>query len=508
MPEARGRVRLTELLASISLATDTATGQPMGHGIRTCLLAVPMARALGCDEERVRSVHQVSLLRFLGCTAEASGLAESVGGNELTFNRIMAPSLYGSAGESLVSMIGAIGPDRRPASRARLLLGALSDSKSSELLLESHCEVASMLATRLGLDQAVVTALAHAYERWDGKGFPQGLKGEDVPLEIRICSVARDIDLAIQTGEDPMRLLAKRRGKAYDPEVVDAYSSMNSHPREADWEALLRTEPTPPTHVDDADKVLEVLADFVDLKSPWTRGHSRKVADLAENAAREAGVRIDQVVHLRRAGLVHDLGRLGVENGVWDKPGSLSVDESERVRLHPYLTHRILSRCEPLAPLAQLASHHHERLDGSGYHGQLTEPQISWSDRILAAADVMAALTSARPHRASFTLDEATEVMRGEVSDGRLDADAVACVVIAAGGAAERPKQPNPGGLSDREVEVLRLIAKERTNREMAEELYISPKTVGRHVENIYSKIGVSTRAGAAVYAMEEGLLG
>ena len=194
-------------------------------------------------------------------------------------------------------------------------------------------------------------------------------------------------------------------------------------------------------------------------------------------------------------------------NGVWDKPGPLSTDEWETVRLHPYLTDRIVSRCPQLVELGVLASSHHERLDGSGYHRQSTASELSIEAKLLAAADVLAALTSSRPHRGAHDLAAAEKIMRAEVDEGHLDGQAVAFVIAAAGGKTESPRTRHPDGLTDRELDVLRLVCRGLTNRKIGDELFISVKTVGRHVENIYAKIGVSTRAGAAVYAMEKRLL-
>ena len=278
------------------------------------------------------------------------------------------------------------------------------------------------------------------------------------------------------------------------------------HP-EAEWEEVLDAEPHPAGYVGDIDTALSVMADFVDLKSPWTRGHSTRVAGLAKASAVEAGLGCEAADDLFQAGLVHDLGRIGVENGIWDKSGGLSTDEWEKVRIHPYLTHRILSRCAQLEPLARFASSHHERVDGSGHHRQATAENLPMESRLLAAADVLASLLAARPHRERLDLDDASDLMRQEARDGRLDRHAVECVVAAAGGTAETRSFENPDGLTDREVEVLRLICGGHTNRAVADLLFISPKTVGRHVENIYAKAGVSTRAGAAVYAMERRLL-
>jgi HD-GYP domain-containing protein (c-di-GMP phosphodiesterase class II) len=275
-----------------------------------------------------------------------------------------------------------------------------------------------------------------------------------------------------------------------------------------EWQTALAREPEPVATVDlpTLDVVLSAFADFADLKSPWTRGHSRRVSSLAEDAGRHAGVGGAACDELRRAGLVHDLGRTAIENGILDKPGPLTTSEWERVRLHPYYTERILARCAPLGTLVAPAWSHHERVDGSGYHRSLAGESLSRSDRILAAADVFAALVADRPHRAAFPEEEAARALEAEGQRG-LDPDAVACV-LAAAGKRQAPAPPRwPADLSDREVDVLRLIAQGRSNREVAERLFISPKTVGRHVENLYRKLGVSSRAAAAVFAMEHGLL-
>ncbi|CAN5832440.1 HD domain-containing protein [soil metagenome] len=508
MAAAPDRLRLNELLATLSLATDLGTGQPLGHGLRSSLVAIALGRELGCGPDQLRSVQQVALLRFLGCTSDAGETAQMVGGDEITFNAVMAPAVSGSAGEALRAMTRAVGPGHPPRRRAGLLVGVLADPGGDRRIFSNHCEVAAMLATRLGLIAPVVQALAHAFERWDGKGHPEGLAAEEIPLEVRISTVARDVDLFIRRGDDVNAVLQHRRGKAYDPAVVDAYRWLGvSHP-EADWDQVMEAEPAPFACVDDPDDALAVVADFADLKSRWTRGHSPRVAEIVGAAAQTWGLGADESRDLRRAALVHDVGRVGVENGVWDKPGQLSVDEWEKVTTHPYLTHRVLARCPALSPLGELASSHHERLDGSGYHRQASADQISSGARILAAADVLCALTSPRPHRPAFEKDAAIATLRAAVDAGTMDGDAVACVVSAAGGEFERRRTPNPGGLTDREVEVLVTLASGSTNREVAAQLFISPKTVGRHVENIYAKIGVSTRAGAAVFAMQHRLLG
>jgi HD-GYP domain-containing protein (c-di-GMP phosphodiesterase class II) len=508
MARADSELRVTELLASLSLATDLGTGQPMGHGLSTSLLAVAVARELGCGGEQVRHVQQVSLIRFLGCNADAGDTARMAGGNELALMAALAPTHLGTAGETLRALVRTAGSGQAIATRARIVASALADTDANARSLSEHCEVGAMLARRLGLDHEVVTALQHSYERWDGGGHPGGLKGLEIPLETRIGIVARDVDLFARGGRDVTRKLHERRGKAYDPSIVDVIIGLDLPSREAEWDEVLEAEPQPIAYVDDIDRALAVVADYVDLKSAWTRGHSRQVADLAGDAGRSLGMSDQRRRDLRRAALVHDLGRVGVENGIWDKPEQLGTGEREKVRLHPYLTERILSRCPSLAGLGDVASSHHERLDGSGYHRQRTREQTTQDAMVLAAADVMAALTADRPHRARYDVDAAAQLMEAEAAAGRLEPEAVAAVISAAGGRATSVKAVNPGGLTDREVEVIRLLARGETNRRIGEALFISPKTVGRHVENIYVKIGVSTRAGAALYAMEHRLLG
>lgn len=506
--------RLTELLMAIALATDLGMGQPLGHALRTSYLGVALARELGCTVHETRTVFQVALLRFLGCTADAAEGATLAGGDDRALMAALAPAFMGSRAEGLSAVVRSLGRGRPLPTRARLVAHALADRGGPARSMAAHCEVAAMLARRLGLNRAVAEALAHGYERWDGRGHPAGLRGTEVPVAVRIAVVARDAELFARAGERLGERLGKRAGRAYDPQVVAAFESVGSDAIEAldgvdVWHEVLATEPEPVVALDDRslDDALAVFADYADLKSPWTRGHSTAVADLAARAASAMGLTEEDRVWLRRAGLVHDLGRVGIENGIWDKPGKLSVGEWERVRLHPYLTQRVLEHCSALAPLVATASDHHERLDGSGYHRGRSSDALSTASRLLAVADVFAAATAQRPHRPALSHGEAARLLEGEARDGRVDAAAVDAVLAAAGVMRAAPRRAWPGGLTSREVEVLQLIARGGTNRYVARLLGISPKTVGRHIENIYGKIGVRTRAGAALFAMEQRLL-
>ena len=254
------------------------------------------------------------------------------------------------------------------------------------------------------------------------------------------------------------------------------------------------------------DSALLAIANFVDLKSPYTLGHSLAVAELAAAAAAQLGLPAEETRSLRRSGLVHDFGRLGVSNSIWDKPGPLGAGEWERVRLHPYVTERMLSGSQALAPLGRIAVQQRERLDGSGYPRGLAGAAITRTARILGAADAYQAMREPRPHRPARSAGEAAAELRADVRSGRFDADAAEAVLNAAGHRVRRRRE-GPAGLTGREVEVLRLLAQGLSNREIGDRLVISPKTAGNHIEHIYAKIDASSRATASLFAMQHGLL-
>jgi HD-GYP domain-containing protein (c-di-GMP phosphodiesterase class II) len=510
-----GPLRLAELVAALSLATDLGTGQPLEHALRTCLLSLELARRSGVATADLADVYYLALLRFVGCTADAAETAAASGGDDIAFIGAMSPAWMGSTGEQVRAMAGATGPDAPLPRRLRLLLAAFADTQGAVRSIGAHCEAAQMLSVRLGVSSGVTESLGLAFERWDGTGIPGRHLGQEVPAPVRVVVVARDIELWTRLADldTAVEVVRGRAGKAYDPAVAAAFvddpRGVLEMARTDDiWQATLAAEPTPwlRVHDDRLDTALGAFGDFADLKSPWTRGHSSGVARLAAAAGAVAGLATSECDVVYRAGLVHDLGRVGVPNGVWDHPGPLTVQAWERVRLHSYLTERILSRSARLAPLARLCGCHHERMDGSGYHRGAKGSDLTGGERILAAADAYHALTEQRPHRGAFIPDQAAEELRRDVRAGRFDADDVECVLEAAGHDVF-PRPSAPAGLTEREVQVLQLIARGNTNRQVAQQLSITSKTVGTHVEHIYLKAGVSTRAGAALFAMEHGLL-
>lgn len=513
-PKTGDRPRLTELLAATSLAQDLVTGQPLEHALRTCRYSVDLARALDLDRDTTADVHAVALLRFLGCTADVPEMATLAGGDNLALMAAMSPVAMGSTAEEVSALARSLGRGLSLPRRTALVVRALTDPGGSERSLSAHCEVGARLAVRLGLGEGVVRALAHAYERWDGRGLPDRLAGEAIPLPVRVVVVARDAVLWQRIAGDAAALgvLRRRRGRAYDPTVVDAVLLVLGPPRDADgsvWDDVLRAEPDPVRRLDadGLDRALAAIGQFADLRSRWTVGRSARVARLAAAAAESCGLAVGDVTVVRRAGAVADLGAVGVPGGVWSSPGPLGVEAAEQVRLHPYLSERVLGRCTGLRDVALVAGAHHERLDGSGYHRGTSAPQLPPTARVLAAADVWCALGEPRAHRPARTAAEARAALADEVTGGRLDRDAVRAVLTTVGAGARNLPVHRPAGLSDREREVLCLLARGATNQQVATRLSISPKTVGRHVEHIYAKAGVSSRAAAALFAAERGLL-
>ena len=507
-------LRLADLLVAISVASDLGMGYEPEKAIRSCLLATRLARELDLQEEEVRDVYLTTLLRHLGCTATAHEEAR-IFGDDLASRPAAERADFGNTGEVLrLTLATGRGAGLN---RPRYLARALRAGKTgTERIFRAICEVASHLAERLGLGDGVKQALYQVLERWDGKGSPEGLSGDDIALPARIAELATQAVIFERAGgpDAAVDVVSRRAGGWFDPAIAEAFRRLGpgllSEIAAGDpWAAVLEAEPEPVGVIGpaDLDRVAGTLADMVDLKSVYTLGHSSEVAEIAEAAARSLGLPGREIEDLRRAALLHDLGRVGVSSVIWEKPGSLTGAEWESVRLHPYNTERILVRSSVLAPLVRIAGMHHERQDGGGYHHGASGAGIPTPARILAAADAYQAMTQERPHRGARSGEEAAEILGAEASAGKLDPECARAVVEAAGHAEVRVRTSWPAGLSDREVEVLRLLARGLSNSEIAKRLFIASRTAEHHVQHVYAKIGTSTRASAAVFAMENGLL-
>ncbi len=512
-PAAPG-VRRAELLAALSLAIDLGLGQPMEHMLRASLLATGLADRLGLATPQRATVYYTNLVLWIGCHADSHELSRWFG-DDIAF-RAQSYQVDWSGLPYLRLLMRSVGRGQPATARARMTLLLLSNPRLRLAgVIHSHCQSASLLADRIGLGGDVSRGVRYAFERWDGGGLPQGVRAAAIPLETRVVQLADVAEVHLRTHgvAGAVSMARARSGRQFDPALVDLMTGcapelLGRLPSHDVWAAALAQAPERDRLVsgDELDALLRAMGDFVDLKCPFTLGHSRAVAALAEDAARRTGLPPDAVATVRRAGFVHDLGRMGVPNSVWEKAGPLSESEQERVRLHPYLTGRILSRVRGLERETAVAQTHRERLDGSGYPNRLAGSALGVPSRILAAADTYRTWVEPRPHRAALPAAAAADRLRREARDGRLDATAVDAVLESAGHAARR-RGSWPAGLTGREVEVLRLLAGGRSAREIAETLSISRTTARHHVEHIYTKIDASNRTGASLFALRQGLV-
>jgi HD-GYP domain-containing protein (c-di-GMP phosphodiesterase class II) len=511
--DAGEQVRSAELVGALCLATDLGMGFPFEHGLHTTLIAMRLGSRLGVDHSTAAQTYYACLLSHAGCTADAHVGAEVFGGSLLEH---LNPVMYGSAREVVTGLARALpapesgGPMRAVHVARRFPRMALGQRPH----LSATCEVAQMLGERVGSPPSVQPLLAHLFERWDGRGPLGRAKGDEIPLPMRIVAVA--IDAAFQRllggSEHAVDIVGERAGHAFDPEIVDCLIDGAGEILAVDtgrsaWEETLACEPKPVRELpgEAVDRALASIGHFADLVSPYLSGHSGGVAGLASAAAGRCRMDEAAVVTIRRAAFVHDLGRVAVHPRAWQKRGPLTADEWEQVRLHPYHTERVLSRSPFLSQLAPAARAHHERLDGSGYHRGAAGPELPPAARVLAAADAYHAMTEPRPHRERLAPERAAAELAAAASAGLLDADAVTAVVQAAGQHA--PRLERPGGLTEREAEVVAMVARGLQTKQIASALGISSKTADRHIQHAYRKIGVSTRAAATLFAMEYGLV-
>ena len=507
-------MRLAELVAALSLGVDLGFGQPMEHVLRESMIALRLADRIGLEDAERSTVYYTGLLVGVGCHADAHEQAKWFG-DDIALKSTKYDHDFRSprAAAAMLSMVGSGNP---PLHRFRVGLEfAISGRRDLDGMVARHAAVATALAERLGLPAEVQEAVGSSYEQWDGKGWPAGLAGDRIPVAARLAQFAEFIEVAHRLGGDDaaLELAAKRSGLQFDPALCAALSAdpdgiLDGLDSAHTWSAVIDAEPSLRVTLtgDSFDRALLAVADFVDLKSPYTLGHARAVAELAAASAEQLDLPQDEADLLRRAGLVHDLGRLGVSNAIWDKPGPLGVGEWERVRLHPYLTERMLHQSETLAPLGAIAVQHRERLDGSGYPKGLSGGAISRPARILGAVDAYRSMREPRPHRPALSAEHAAEELQADARVGKLDAEAVAAVLAAAGHSVGRRREW-PAGLTTREVDVLRLVARGLSSKQIAAELVITPKTARNHIEHIYTKIDASSRVAASLFATEHGLL-
>jgi len=507
-------LRLPEVVAAFSLATDLGLGQPMEHVLRSWAIATRLGEHTGIEDDTAASLYYVSMLSWVGCVADTPEVAAWFG-DDIAFRRDSYEVDF--AGLPKVKFaLGHLGEGSPPLHRLRLA-GAMAKTggKVIERGLMAHCLTTSLMAERFGLGDEVCGPLRQFFTRWDGSGVPAGVGGDDVARSVRLFHLADCAEVAHRRGgtDAAIEMARARRGTQFDPAIVDVFCAVAADVFDGlnettEWASVIAGDPRLQHRLTESalDVALEAIADFTDLRSRARAGHSRAVAELAAQAGELCGLPDDDVVILRRAALVHDVGMHGIPATILEKPGPLTSTESERMRMHAYYTERTLARPPALARIGAVASLVNERLDGSGYHRGLSGSAIPATGRILAAACAYQAMTEARAYRPARTPKEAADELRKEVRAGRLASDAVDAVLSAAG--QYRPKRATgPAGLTPREIEVLTLIARGASTKQVGQALGITAKTAGTHIERIYTKIGASTRSTATLFAMQNGLL-
>jgi HD-GYP domain-containing protein (c-di-GMP phosphodiesterase class II) len=508
-------LRLAELMASLSLAIDLGLGQPMEWVLRFCLAGVRLAQILGLSEAEQSDVYYLAMLRHIGCSYTATSDAYYLGDETSVAEMLpMDPDDMGAMMRMIIRLVAPNDPlHKRVRYLARIMSSGAQYFSANHI---THCEVGEHFIADLGFDQHIQQAFWQVFERWDGNGIPNGLAGEAILPTIRVLYVAHDAAAIFATHglDSTIETVRERAGRLYDPLVADTFCRHAADicadlEAESIWEAVLASEPGEPLRVqhDQVDQALQALADFTDLKSPHTRGHSRAVAELVDAAALQYRLPEPDIVTVRHAALIHDMGRVAVSSAIWNKSGPLSESEWEKVRLHPYYTERIFARSSSLSSLGTLGALHHEVQDGSGYFRGLGGTMLSPAARLLTVANAYCALIEERPHRKRHTPDEAADRLRKDGHQGRFDPGTVDAVLSAAGHQVRRPRSTFARGLSNREVEVLKLIARGLTNKQIGKQLSITEKTVEHHVTHIYNKIDVSNRASATFFAMQNHLL-
>ena len=522
-----GSLRTADLLGALSLAADLSVGLPAEHAVRSCYIGMRLADQLCLPPDQRADVYYAHLLMDVGCTAWTSQLAGSILSDDIEARRELVFSPDPNNPFAMLGWLAAhMAPDAPALTRMRRGLNfALHGRAFAREGFRNTCEVAYRFAERLGMSAAVQEALLSVFEQWDGGG-PHSLRGEVIPLTSRIVYATSFIEVFHSGGglAAAIGVVRQRRGKAFDPAVADAFLSLCERPafreeleRESVWTLVLAMEPPSPYRYLTAERLEDIalaFADFADLKSSYSAGHSRRVADLAERMARRMGLPGEEVTTIRRAGFMHDVGLVAVPSFTLDKPqAELTQIEWERLRLHPYHAERILSRVPALQSVAPLVAAHHERPDGRGFYRGLAGSQIPLGARIIAAADSFDELTHDVADRAALDPATALRRLRAESGSG-LCADSLGALAreLSADGAvpmsgAQHGRPRWPAGLSDREVEILRLLARGLSRRQVAETLFLSEHTVRHHLEHIYDKLGVSTRVAAALFAIEHGLL-
>jgi HD-GYP domain-containing protein (c-di-GMP phosphodiesterase class II) len=428
-------IALSELIGALSRALDVAEGEPPGHAARSCLIGMRIAAALDLDANSRSDLFYALLLKDAGCSANAAHMAALFGADDQDAKRTSKLVNWARPFDAFVWSLKTVAPEGSVAERTGRLRAIRNEGQVTRSLMRARCHRGAEIALKLGFSETTAEAIRALDEHWDGRGQPRGLRGDEISLAARILCLAQTVEVFHAAGgpRAAYRVARKRSGEWFDPALVEAMGAFRFDTRF--WASLKDPDVSavePQDRVLSADEprldqVAEGFAAVIDAKSPWTHEHCARVCAIAIGMAQLMDFDERSLRHLRRAALLHDLGKLSISNRILDKPGPLTEDERARFREHPLLAEQILGRVASFVELAAVASAHHERLDGSGYPRGLAGDALTMPMRVLAVADVYEALISDRPYRSAYPWHEALELMRPDVPQ-RLDPRAFAAL--------------------------------------------------------------------------------
>lgn len=429
-------VSLSEVLAALSHALDLTEGQPMGHTIRSCLIGMRMAEELGLPPDDRSALYYALLLKDAGCSSNAARMSALFGSDDRMVKQRMKLADWHKGFRLAVRTAGMVGAGKSFAERSKYFIGIARHGDVTREIIQTRCDRGASIALRLGFSEETADAIRCLDEHWCGLGYPDGKCEEEIPLLARIASIAQTIDVfhwRYGLGKT-IEMLRQRRGRWFDPRLVDMVVSWR---RDSAWWAALSSEDVVSTvvsaepseserHIDQAglDLVAQAFGDIIDAKTPYTFRHSSGVASFAVAIAGQLGLSSIEQTRLARAGLLHDIGKLGVSNTILDKPGKLTAEERADMEKHPLFTWEILSRVTAFRDFAWMSALHHEKLDGSGYPWKLSAERLDTPARILAVADMYEALTADRPYREGMSREKALGILNQD-RDTRLFGEAI-----------------------------------------------------------------------------------
>ncbi len=424
-------IALSELIGALSVALDVGEGEPPGHARRSCLIGMRVANEIGLDVGTQSDLFYALLLKDAGCSANAAHMAALFAADDQMAKRTSKLVDWARPMSAFVWSVRTVAPDGSILDRGNRLRAIRDEGHVTRSLMKARCDRGADIAHKLGFPDATAEAIRALDEHWDGHGQPRGLRGPEIPLLARILCLAQTAEVFHRARGRPVmyRVIRRRSGEWFDPTLVEALRAVQSDGRlwsslaDADVSAVEPADRLLSADEDRLDRIAEGFAAVIDAKSSWTREHCDSVGKIATSIAALLGFDEAAVRELRRASLLHDLGKLSVSNRILDKPGPLTKVEIEQVRQHPVLTEQILGRVASFSGLAAVASAHHERIDGNGYPFGLAGDQLTMPMRVLAIADVYEALVSDRPYRPAYAPEAALDVIRPDVPSG-LDPDA------------------------------------------------------------------------------------